>query len=572
MSSVKNSYDVTLKLPLTDISGSILNLMIPARDGVKLQTAVYFPPDFKGKAGVLLIRCPYIPKTFIQLPDADCLKQKAIFLVQSCRGTGWSEGVFDPADREMERKDGEDLLKWLEKQPWFNGRCAAFGSSYSGWTQWALMRTGSPLLVGTAPRVMPLWGCIGGGEIGGGLRFSFLVHWLFRLHHERTYGYTIPDYLGMNLTEHLPVLSTDEKAGYGKLDVFRAFLRNGIPPAKTISAHRNDGRSIRTPAFISGGWFDMFKAETFESFRLMKKNAASGNARKFTRLRIGPWGHGGLINPEIFGEECGIAKTEKLSRKFLFGLLRDPARDPIPGEPTVGYYMLGENKWHGSETWPPAGVRTVPFYLHSSRGANGISGDGSLSRRKPENETPDVYLSDPARPVPNDPGKNKDLGCYDRTPVQSRSDVLVFTSEPFRTPLAVTGEVTLKFTAEISTPDTDLFAVLTDVTPDGKAMMLTQGMIRARFRNSPEREELLVPGKKYDFELSLSHIAVKFLKGHRMRLDICGQSFPRFARNANTGNDPLTDTELKISRHTVFHDAKHPAVLRLPVLQTENND
>jgi len=189
-----------------------------------------------------------------------------------------------------------------------------------------------------------------------------------------------------------------------------------------------------------------------------------------------------------------------------------------------------------------------------------------LTRRKCGKEVPDVYVSDPDDPVLSNDGTDKSLGCYDRSSQQKRSDVLVYTTQVFRRKLVLAGETVMRFSASVSTPDTDFFAVLSDVLPDGRAMYLTMGMIRARFRNSPDREELLEPGKMYDFKIRLSDIAVTFLPGHAMRLEIAGQHFPMCDRNANTGGKIFHDTELKKSVHTVHHSEVHPAELILPEL------
>ena len=296
---------------------------------------------------------------------------------------------------------------------------------------------------------------------------------------------------------------------------------------------------------------------------LMKSSAATEKARNFTRLVIGPWGHGGLLNPEVFGKDCDYRHLTKWRHTYLFGLLKNPEKDPLSGEPAVRYYMLCENKWYESETWPPAGTKERTFYLHSSGSANTLKGDGTLSEIPPQQENPDVYLSNPEEPVLSNAGKHASLGCYDRSDVEKRSDVLVYTSPVLTEPVAVSGEVKLRFTAKVTTPDTDFAATLTYVTPEGKSMLVTTGILRARFRDI-NKEELLTPGELYDFEISLGHTAVKFMPGCAIRLAICGQHFPMYDRNANSGKTILEDTQLFISRHTIFHDARHPAQLILP--------
>ncbi len=569
MSKSKDQFNVTEIQEADHISCSIQSLMLPCRDGVKLHTVIYFPLNLRKKAPVILRRSPYCQKTTLIPPDGWALENGVVSIMQSCRGTEWSGGVFDPAERDAEKNDVEDLFLWLRKQDWFNGRCVMAGASYPGWVQWCAARSGFPELVGTAPRVAPLYSCSGAAIPGGGAHLSFTEAWMLAMHHRSNVGWdSVPNYEGNGIYRHLPVIDADRQAGYGKLKPFRKFFEKAEHPGRYLGEIEKDFRLCKAPAYIAGGWFDPFKSETVESFLLMKKLAKTPEARNFTRLVVGPWGHGGLINPDLFGEECSYASfgLEDRTLSYLGGLLKDPGKDPAPSEPAVRYYALGENKWHSSECWPPKGVRESGWFLHSGGNANSLTGDGVLNRRKPGKEPSDVYVSNPDDPVLCNNGKHAALGFYDRTPQQQRSDVLVYTSPVFRQPLAVAGKVRLRFTASVSTPDTDFFALLTDVLPDGRAMYLTLGMIRARFRNSLDREELLEPGKLYEFEIDLSHIAVTFPPGHAMRLEICGQCFPLFDRNANTGGRLLHEAKLEKSVHTICHDADHPAELILPVL------
>ena len=569
MSKNKDQFNVTEIEKSDNISCSIQSLMLPCRDGVKLHTVIYFPLNLRKKVPVILRRSPYCQKTFMIPPDGWALKNGVVSIMQSCRGTGWSEGLFDPAERDVEKNDAEDLFLWLRKQAWFNGRCVMAGASYPGWVQWCAERTGCPELVGTSPRVAPFYSCCGAAIPGGGARLSFTAAWMLSMHHRCHFGWdSVPDYEGNGIFHHLPVIDADRQAGYGKLKPFRKFFEKAERPGKSLGKIEKEFGLCKAPAYISGGWFDPFKAETVASFLLIKKLAKTSAARKYSRLVIGPWGHGGLLNPDLFGEECSYDRfgLEDRTLSYLGNLLKDPGKDPAPSEPAVRYYALGENQWHSSECWPPKGVKESVWFLHSGGNANSLTGDGVLNNRKPGRESADVYVSNPEEPVLSNNGKHAALGCYDRTPQQKRSDVLTYTTPVFRKKLAVAGSVRLRFTASVSTPDTDFFAIMTDVLPDGRSMYLTDGMVRARFRNGLDREELLEPGKLYEFEIDLSHIAVTFLPGHAMRLEICGQSFPQFDRNANTGKRLLHDTRLQKSVHTVYHDAAHPAELILPVL------
>jgi len=564
----KDRYNVTNTAFALDTSCNMLIRMLPSRDGVKIHTAIYFPEEFDNiPAPVLLIRTPYCSPDRLLLPDKRVARDKVIYIVQSCRGTGFSGGEFDPADENIEKNDVEDLFLWLDKQPWYNGRCAMFGSSYTGWVQWCAVKTNYDGLVGISPRVAPLYACLGGAVKGGGIRHDLVINWTLNLYHRRKYGFSnMPNYEEMGVLQHLPLSSCDQESGYETVKAYQNIIRHIDAPGKILNFHREYIPQLKVPALVSGGWFDPFKDETIESFQLVKEGASTEKARNFSRLYIGPWEHAGLVNPDLFanGSQDELLEKEEL---FLKRLLEEPDKDPLPEMPVVRYYMLGENKWYDADSWPPKGVEYEKFYLHSKGCANSITGDGFLDNISPGDELADSYLSDPAAPTLSCGGKCNAPGCYDRTPDEQRSDILVYTTAPAKEALTIAGKVEFCFHAAASTPDTDFCAVLTMVTPDNRSLFLTVGMVRARFRNSAYQPELLVPGEIYEYVMDLSHIAVKIQPGYALCLEICGQYFPLYGRNNNTGKPLKDDAELRVSKHTIFHDAEHPAYLNLPLLK-----
>lgn len=542
--------------------------MIKCRDGVRLHTAIYFPEDFDGTPlPALLIRTPYCSGDRLLLPDKRVAEQKIIYIVQSCRGTGFSEGNFDPTGLDTEKNDVEDLFLWLDKQSWFNGRCAMFGGSYTGWVQWCAARTGWDGLVAISPKVAPLYACLGGTLKGGGIRHELVINWVLNLYHRRKFGFSnLPDYEKMGVLTHLPLSDCDCAAGYAYAEPFHNIISNMETPGKLLDFHKGYFPELKVPALVSGGWFDPFRDETIESFLLMKSSAATEKARKLTRLYIGPWEHAGLVNPDLFGAENNQDELIAIEERFLHGLMSDPDTDPVPDIPVVRYFMVGENRWRDADTWPPAGVQSKNYYLHSNGKANTLDGDGVLSEDAPGNEKFDTYISDPANPALSCGGKCLPLGCYDRSEDEKRTDTLVYTTKPVDKALTLAGKVEFHFHASASTPDTDFCAVLTMVTPEGKSLFLSVGEIRARFRNSRDQAELLVPGEIYEYTIDLSHIAVKLEPGYALRLEVCGHYFPLFGRNPNTGKELKDDTELISSTHCIYHDAAHPSLLVLPVM------
>ncbi len=552
-------YNVTDITPVFDIRCEIKVTMVEMRDGVKLHTMIYFPEEFSGKAPVLLFRTPYTRTTCFELPSGDCLERNTVYIVQASRGTGWSGGgIFDPAEYpQYEISDAEDTFNWLAQQPFFNGSCAMIGGSYPGFLQWAAAFTAHPALVGVTPQVAPVYGCCTSARKGGGNALNIATHWVLSMYHRRKFGYAgVPDYDQMKVDWHLPPDQTAGFAGYPENVSLDKFMAGANDPVRSVKSNVNGFCRITVPAFITGGWFDVFKEETIQSFRLMKESAATDNARRFTRLIIGPWEHAGLVNPDIFGAENDYRDLLTRRREFIFGLLADKNRDPIPQAPAVQYFMLGENRWCSAADWPPPEMRYTRMFLHGNglidRQISGVSGERS-------------YISDPSDPVLNNNGKPECIGCFDLRETESRSDVLTYTSDILTQDIRIAGEVKLSFHAAVEAPDTDFFATLTEVLPDGSSMLRTSGMIRARFRDGGSGS-LLECGKVYAYELSLGNVAACFRKGHKLRLVIAGQNFPKFDRNAQSGKAIFSDTELFAARCTVIHDAGHPAVLHLPEL------
>lgn len=552
---MSDRYNVTDITPMFDIRCTIQVDMIPMRDGVKLHTNIYFPPDFSGKAPVLLMRQPYTRTTWFNLPDAGALQEGIIYIQQATRGTGWSEGgVFDPAEKQREIEDAEDTLNWLAGKDFFNGCCVMHGASYPGWTQWCAAFNAHPALCAISPRVAPLYGCVGSARKGGGNALSFATHWMLSMHHRRHYGYAgVPSFEELKTDWHLPVIECDTFSGYAPNEPFRKFIASAANPGKLLKDHIADFTKITIPAFISGGWFDGFKEETIESFQLMKHTSATELSRNATHLTIGPWVHGGLLNKDIFGEENDYRELNAVQAEFLWGVARNPQKDPLPGVPQVKYFMLGENRWHESSDWPPPEMKYTEKYLH---------GDGSIDDSNAGNTACRTYISDPNDPVLVNNGKHDCAGCYDLTETEKRDDLLVYTTGILTEDLLIAGEVKLSFSAAVEAPDTDFFATLTEVEADGRSMLRTGGMIRARFRNSLEEAELLTPGKVYRFNLSLGNVAANFRKGNRLRLIIAGQNFPEYDRNAQSGKEIFSDTELFPAKCTIMHD--EAAVLHLP--------
>ena len=236
---------------------------------------------------------------------------------------------------------------------------------------------------------------------------------------------------------------------------------------------------------------------------------------------------------------------------------------------------MGDNVWRTEQEWPLARAQDRDIYFHSAGKANSLNGDGLLSVDAPTQEPPDVYLYDPRDPVPTQGGPLCCIqafvpgGAYDQQEIESRSDVLVYSTSPLESDLEVTGPVSLTLYAASSAPDTDFTAKLVDVAPCGCARNLTDSIIRARYRMSTDTPQPIEPGQVYKYEIDLVATSNVFKKGHRIRLEVSSSNFPRFDRNPNTGKQPWEESAPAPALQTIFHTATQPTHLTLPVVHNE---
>jgi uncharacterized protein len=241
-------------------------------------------------------------------------------------------------------------------------------------------------------------------------------------------------------------------------------------------------------------------------------------------------------------------------------------------EKPVKLFVMGRNAWRDDSAWPPPEAKQVAYYLHSDGRANSTDGDASLSLVRPASEAADRFIDDPASPVPTVGGPlccdsvHLAPGAWDQRKVESRPDVLVYTTAAFDRDYDVTGPVTLELYASSAAADTDFTAKLVDVSPDGFARNLTEGIVRARYRDSQEHPQLMQPDTVYRFHIDLWSTSNVFLAGHKLRLEIAGSNFPRFDRSPNTAEDAGHATQLVRTTNTVYHDRAHPSTLNLDVM------
>ena len=248
------------------------------------------------------------------------------------------------------------------------------------------------------------------------------------------------------------------------------------------------------------------------------------------------------------------------------------ASNEFAGSKRVRIFVMGANQWRDEDEWPLARAKETQYYLHSAGKANSASGDGVLSTAVPAAETNDQYTYDPSNPAPTIGGPlccdsdHLAPGPRDQRSVEARPDVLIYSTPALQEDLEVTGPVRLELFAKSSAVDTDFVAKLVDVGPDGFAQNLTEGIVRARYRNSQQTPELLKPGEIYKFNIDLWATSNVFRRGHRLRLEVSSSNFPRFDRNTNTGDDSAHSRKFAVAQNAIVHDGVHPSALILPIV------
>ena len=522
-------------------------------------------------------------------------------LNQDVRGRYRSGGEFDPMRQEA--ADGYDAVEWAAGQPWSDGKVGMIGGSYVGLTQWQAAGEQPPHLVAIAPHYSSSNYLQGWTYQSGAFDLWFAQSWTSQI--------LATDTLQRRLeTEGVsPEQAEQEVAAF--VAEGREKLLDDWPwrvPLKDFAAFRRGGNlaayydewlerpgyddywaaldvetkypRIQVPALITGGWYDIFQEGTIRNFMGMRDEGGSEAARAGTQLVMRALCH--ACPPDTtagdidFGPDNAFDLNAAWARWFdywLKGIDNGVADDPAvrlfvmlpPDEGTAG-----GGYWIEADEFPLPDLVETHYYLGSGGNAKSPASDGVLSDAGPGGSA-DEYVYDPGDPVPTVGGNMccvNDLlssGAFDQRDVEERDDVLVYTTEPLAEDLTVIGPVQVQLWASSSARDTDFTAKLVDVHLDGYAHNVSEGIIRARYRNSDHRESWITPGAVHDYVIDLGFTATVFRRGHRIRLEISSSNFPHFDRNLNTATPFGEGAEMTPATQRVLHDARHPSRLVLQV-------
>ncbi len=551
---------------------------VPMRDGITLSVDVYrsAASTHAGKKyPVILTRTPYLKANERIIETGKYFAERGyVFVAMDVRGRGDSDGQFVPYFNEG--IDGYDAIEWCAAQSWSNGNVGTIGASYPGRIQWLAALHQPPHLRTMVVLVAPSDPFV---ETPTGLPAPMHLCWLHYVSGRVVQPMESVDW--EQVYEHLPLLTMDERAGrhiqHWRKDIEHTQLDDYWEPL----CYQTKFDRVNVPVLHISGWYDDEQIGTPLNYIGMTQHAATPQARANQRLLMGPWGH--VVNTiskigEVdFGMQSLIDLRGEEVRWFDRWLKNSPDETQKTNETgeaqsqdaPVRIFVMGANEWRDEREWPLARTQWTPYYLHSNGSANSRFGDGTLSITKPTaQETPDNYRYDPSRPVPfiTEPTSTQIGGPDDYSAIERRDDVLIYMTGILTEDIEVTGPLRVELYASSSAPDTDFTAKLVDIWPNGFTQRLTDGMVRARFREGMDKPSLIEPGKIYHYTIDCWNTAQVLKNGHRIGLEISSSAFPKYDRNLNTSAQLGVTTEMVVAEQRIYHDEAHPSAVILPII------
>jgi putative CocE/NonD family hydrolase len=594
-------------------------LMIPMRDGVRMQFDVYRPKTVE-KAPAIFVRTPYNMNYWDVTNGApadmtsqlDAVKRGYAYVQANERGHFYSEGSYDILGPPV--SDGVDEIEWISSQPWSNGKVGLIGCSSTAEWQMAVAAQAPTGLATIIPqgfgagvgRVKPYYEQ--GNWYRGGATQMLFISWLYGQQNQvrpmfppnATQQELIAGARMFDLAPRMPPV--DWSKAFWHLPVRDIMRAVGAPRgifADSMPGLATGGNMVRrTPndsAWYRGGlfhddmkinvpglwvmtWYDVSTGPNLATYNHVRRTADPAIGSQQYAI-IAPTLHCAqrrATENTIVGERSmGDARYdfESLTWAWWDRFLKGENNGLLDTLPKVRYFTMGSNKWQSSDTWPPAGAQPVTFYLSSNGKANTRSGDGKLTLQRPSRDRPDNFTYDPMNPVPSHggnvccQGNALQGGSKDQQKIEERQDVLVYTSDPLTEGLEVSGPVEVTVYVSSDRRDTDITVKLLDVYPDGRAFNLDETIQRLRYRDGYDKEVFMEPGKTYKVALQPMMTSNYFDVGHRIRIEVSSSNFPRFDRNLNTGGRNYDEATGLVAHNTVHHSRQYPSSLTLSVVR-----
>jgi uncharacterized protein len=595
-------------------------IMIPMRDGVRIATDVYRPKDTSKKYPSIFVRTPYnfnfwdvrnsVPRDLSN--ELEAVKRGYAYVGMNERGRYFSEGNYDILGPPL--SDGVDEFAWISKQPWSNGKVGTIGCSSTAEWQMAVAAQDHPAFTTMIPqgfgagvgRVAPYYEQ-GNWYRGGAVQMLFIA-WLngqqnqlrpmfsrnttqeelIRASRWFDLSAQLPPVDWSKALQHLPVKDILKAAG-GPNGIFADRMpvatggamieRRPNDPAWYKGGLWHDDMRINIPGFWFMSWYDVSVGPNLAAYNHVRKTASPEIAKQQYAV-IAPTlhcAHRRATENTIVGERSvGDARLnyDELTYGWFDHFLKGENNGILEKMPRVRYYTMGVNKWQTSDTWPPQGAQTMSLYLSSAGKANTMGGDGVLMDRAPATDSPDRFEYDPMNPVPSlggnvcCTGNAISAGSYDQRKNETRPDILVYTTEPLKEGIEVSGPIEVTLYVSSDAKDTDFTVKLIDVYPDGRAYNLDETIQRMRYRDGYDKPNVwMQAGKVYKVTLQPMTTSNYFEAGHRIRIEVSSSNFPRFDRNLNTGGKNWDESKGVVARNAVHHSRQYPSEIKLTVVR-----
>ena len=598
-------------------------LMAPMRDGKRMATDVYRPKDSSKKYPTVFVRTPYnfnfwdvrngAPRDMSN--ELDAVKRGYAFVEMNERGHFFSEGNYDILGAPL--SDGDDAFSWIAKQPWSNGKVGVIGCSSTAEWQLAVASLGNPAFTTMIPqgfgagvgRVGPYYEQ-GNWYRGGAVQLLFAA-WIYGEQNQarpmfppntsqedlirasRMFDLApqMPPVDWSQALRRLPVMDII-KAVDGPRGIFADSMpvdtggamiqREPNDPAWYKGGLWHDNMTINVPGFWFMSWYDVSVGPNLAAYNHVRKTAKPEIANQQYAV-IAPTLHCAYkraTENTIVGERSvGDARLnyDELTWAWFDHFLKGEKNGVLETMPKVRYYTMGINKWQTSDTWPPRGAEQMSFFLSSGGKANTLNGDGALAEATPATDSPDRFEYDPMNPTPSYGGNvccTGDAvagGAFDQRKMEERPDILVYSAEPLKQGIEVSGPIEVTLYVSSDAKDTDFTVKLIDVYPDGRAYNLDETIQRMRYRNGYNKPLVwMEAGKVYNVALQAMTTSNYFEAGHRIRVEVSSSNFPRFDRNLNTGGKNYDESKGVVARNAVHHSKQYPSEIKLTVMKVNS--
>ena len=585
-------------------------VMMPMRDGIRLATDIYRPKTNE-PVPIIFVRTPYNFNTWRDGEMSTRYLQRAMeavkrgyaYVVQNERGRYFSEGEWDILGVPL--TDGYDAFTWMKDQDWSNGKIGTLGCSSTAEWQMAVAALDHPSHAAMVPQGFGA----GVGRVGdyyeqgnwyrGGVEQMLFHVWLYGVQHD-TFRPRVPEGATQadlqriqrfyDLAPEMPEVDWEQglktlpltnllSVHDGAEGIFSKMItRKPNDPAWYDGGLYHDDMGFGVPSFWFVSWYDVATSPNLALFNHVRNNIDDPEVSENQYLVIAPTLHCRYTRATentIVGERnVGDARLnyDEMIYDWFDYWLKGAENNFLEETPHVQYYTMGMNKWQSSEVWPPAEAQPTSFYLNSGGSANSLFGDGELTMNPPKEDNPDSFTYDPMNPVQSYgggvccTGGAVEGGAFDQSEMETRNDILVYTSEPLEEGVEVSGFIESKLFVSSDVKDTDFTIKLIDVYPDGRAYNLDETIQRARFREGYDKEVMMKEGEVYEIEMTPLSTSNYFEKGHQIRIEISSSNFPRFARNLNTGGDNYNETKAVTAHNKIHHSDQYPSYISLPII------